>query len=231
MKPRIATYLEVGGRRVFAGALEWPGWSRSGREEDAALQALVDYGPRYVAAVAAAAGELTLPTDASALEVVERLKGNATTDFGTPAVPPARDDRPLDEAELQRQAMLLRACWAAFDAAAEAASAAVLRKGPRGGGRMLDAIVGHVLESDRAYLVRLGGRHQKTPDAEAMTEMVGLRAMILDVLSSRAHGEPPSRSPRARSSTAWTPRYFVRRSAWHALDHAWEIQDRAIAAP
>ncbi len=231
MEPRITTYLEVGGRRVFAGALEWPGWSRSGRTEDAALQALVDYGPRYAAAVAAAAGELTLPTDASDLEVVERLKGNATTDFGTPAVPPSADDRPLDEAELQRQAGLLRACWATFDAAAEAASAAVLRKGPRGGGRMLVAIVAHVLESDRAYLVRLGGRHQKTPGAEVMTEIAGLRAMILDVLWSRAHGEPPVRTPRARSGTVWTPRYFVRRSAWHALDHAWEIEDRAIAPP
>ena len=96
---------------------------------------------------------------------------------------------------------------------------------------MLVAIVAHVLESDRAYLVRLGGRHQKTPGAEVMTEIAGLRAMILDVLWSRAHGEPPVRTPRARSGTVWTPRYFVRRSAWHALDHAWEIEDRAIAPP
>jgi hypothetical protein len=24
----------------------------------------------------------------------------------------------------------------------------------------------------------------------------------------------------------WTPRYFVRRMAWHELDHAWEIEAR-----
>jgi hypothetical protein len=24
----------------------------------------------------------------------------------------------------------------------------------------------------------------------------------------------------------WTPRFAVRRSAWHALDHAWELEDR-----
>ena len=25
----------------------------------------------------------------------------------------------------------------------------------------------------------------------------------------------------------WSPRYAVRRAAWHVLDHAWEIEDRA----
>jgi hypothetical protein len=35
---------------------------------------------------------------------------------------------------------------------------------------------------------------------------------------------PPERVP--RSGKLWTPRYFVRRTAWHALDHAWEIEDR-----
>jgi hypothetical protein len=231
MQPTIATYLEVGSRRIFAGALEWPGWCRSGRDEAAALRALIDYGPRYEASVGAVARGLTIPTDTSALEVAERLKGNATTDFGAPAVAPASDDRPVDEAELKRQALLLQACWAAFDAAAEAASAAVLRKGPRGGGRVLDAIVSHLLEADRAYLVRLGGRHQKTQDGDVTAEMAGLRTMILDVLASRARGEPPVRTARSRSGTVWTPRYFVRRSAWHALDHAWEIEDRATAPP
>jgi hypothetical protein len=80
---------------VFAGALEEPGWCRSGRVEDAALRALVDHGPRYAAAVTAVAGLLTVPTDASALEVVERLEGNTTTDFGAPAVPPTADRHDL----------------------------------------------------------------------------------------------------------------------------------------
>jgi hypothetical protein len=39
-------YLEVGSKRVFAVAMERPGWCRSGRDEDAALKALVAYGPR-----------------------------------------------------------------------------------------------------------------------------------------------------------------------------------------
>lgn len=228
MEPSIATYLEVGRSRVFAGALEWPGWCRRGRSEDEALGALVAYGKRYAAALGPAAGGLTIPADVSALEVSERLEGNATTDFGAPAVAPAADERPLDDAELERQVAVLEACWAAFDRTAEAASAAVLRKGPRGGGRELDAIVSHVLEADSAYLASLGGRY-KTGRADVATDMARLREAIVEVLSSRARGEPPPRTP--RSGRLWAPRYFVRRSAWHALDHAWEIEDRATPPP
>lgn len=228
MEPSVATYLEVGSSRVFAGALEWPGWCRRGRNEDEALGALVAYGQRYAAALGPAARGLTVPTDVSALEVSERLEGNATTDFGAPAVAPAADERPLDGAELERQVAVLEACWAAFDAAAAAAAGAVLRKGPRGGGRELDAIVSHVLEADSAYLARLGGRY-KTGGADVAADMAGLRELIVEVLSSRARGEPPPRTP--RSGKLWAPRYFVRRSAWHALDHAWEIEDRATQPP
>src|SRR5204862_2837109 len=131
-------YLEVGKRRVFAGALDWPGWCRSGRDEETALESLLAYAPRYAAAVKKAARGFTLPEKASALDVVERLRGDATTDFGAPAVAPSSDRRPLDDAELERLTALLRACWAAFDASAKAAASAVLRKGPRGGGRDLD---------------------------------------------------------------------------------------------
>ncbi len=120
---------------------------------------------------------------------------------------------------------LLQACWAAFDASAEAAAPAVLRKGPRGGGRELGAIVSHVMEADRAYIARLWGPHPKAKDTDVAAEMARLREVIVDALQFRARGEalPESR----RSTNVWTPRYFVRRSAWHALDHAWEIEDRA----
>jgi hypothetical protein len=218
-------YLEVGSRRVFAGALDWPGWCRNDRDEESALDALVAHGRRYAAALGSAARGFKAPTAASALDVVERLTGSSTTDFGAPAVAPAGDGRPLNEAELERLGTLLQACWTAFDAAAKSHSRAVLRKGPRGGGRDLDAIVSHVLEADRAYLSCLGGRHRKSGDADVTAEMARLRAALLDTLASRARGEPPA--PSRRSGPPWTPRYTVRRSAWHALDHAWEIEDRA----
>jgi len=43
----IEIYVEIGLKRVIAGALDWPGWCRIGRSEAEALQALVDYVPRY----------------------------------------------------------------------------------------------------------------------------------------------------------------------------------------
>ena len=80
----VPVYLEVGARRVFAGALEWPGWIRSAKTEDQALDALAAAAPRY-APVAALAG-LAVPSAAkrAGLEVVERMSGDATTDFGAP---------------------------------------------------------------------------------------------------------------------------------------------------
>ncbi len=222
-----AIYLEVGRRRVFAGALMWPGWCRSGRDESAAIRTLLEYGPRYAAAVGLAAGRFQPPEDASSFEVSERLKGNATTDFGAPAVAPAGDERPVAAPEAKRMAALLEACWAKFDSAANAASGATLKKGPRGGGRDLDGIVRHVLEAEKSYLQSLGGRYRSPADARAAAEAAGLRAAILQTLASRFRGDPV---PARRSGSFWAPRFFVRRAAWHVLDHAWEIEDRAVPA-
>lgn len=226
MPSSIAVCLEVGNRRVFADAIDWPGWCRSGRDEEGALDALVAYGPRYKAALRRTAAGFTAPTGPSSLNVVERMKGDATTDFGAPGAMPTSDQGPLDEAEGTRLAAILRASWTAFDRAAQAAVGAVLTKGPRGGGRELDAIIDHVREAEGNYLSRLGGEYRK-PRGAGATEMAGLRTAFIEAFRSRAAGEPPLRM--RRSGSLWTPRYSVRRSAWHALDHAWEIEDRATA--
>jgi hypothetical protein len=224
---KIPVSLEMGRRRVFASALDWPGWCRSGRDEQGALAELLAYGERYRAALGTLADGFPQPTHVSAFDVVEHLEGNATTDFGAPGIISESDRRP-ERADLQRLAGLLEACWDAFDAAVDAAAGAVLRKGPRGGGRDLDAIVAHVREADKSYLARLGVRYRKEEDDDPSAEMNGVRRAILDTLSSFSRGEPPPRTTRAR--TLWPPPYFVRRSAWHALDHAWEIEDRAETA-
>jgi hypothetical protein len=225
VEPIIAVYLEIGSKRVFAGALDWPGWCRSARDEDGALQALVTYAPRYRDAMGTVASGLSDPTNASVLKVVERLTGNVGTDFGVPTLAPSGDERPVGDAELDRLVRILEESWAAFDAAAAAVSGVTLRKGPRGGGREVEAMVAHVMESDLAYLTSLGSAYRKPRDADSATEAPLLRLAIVETLSSRAHGEPLP--PTRRSSPVWSPRYFVRRSAWHALDHAWEIEDRA----
>jgi hypothetical protein len=225
MTPTLDAYLEVGAKRVFAGAVDWPGWCRSARTEDAALRALIDYAPRYAGALGGAARGLKRPGAVSDLRVVERLKGDATTDFGAPSQAPKSDGRALDAARVKRQIRLWRACGSALDTAAAAARDKELTKGPRGGGRELDAIVAHVFEADRAYLRFIGDRLPKPEDGDAAGAMAGLRDAIAAALTARARGEPPAH-PR-RVEKYWSPRYFVRRSAWHALDHAWEIEDRA----
>ena len=212
---RYEVTIERGAKRVFAGANAWPGWCRGGRTEERALEALLAYGPRYAKAVGRRRLGYVAPTDVGRFRVVERLTGDATTDFGAPGVAPRSDDRPVDEEEARRLAAIMKACWSALDRAAAAADGLVLRTGPRGGGRQLAAIVEHVTNAEVAYLSKLGAR-RSAGDA---------RAPIFAVFASRARGEPPERTP--RSGLLWTPRYFMRRAAWHLLDHAWEIEDRS----
>jgi hypothetical protein len=219
----IDVYLEIGSKRTFSGAIEWPGWCRSGRDVDAALQALVDYGPRYARVSQASQIAFHPPSDRSDLVVVERLAGDASTDFGAPGIAPSHDARPMDEAELQRLQILLQACWHEFDRTIAGAVGKDLRTGPRGGGRTLDKIVQHVLDADGSYLGRLAWKGKI--EAEGVSQRLAqTRQAILDALAAAAHGDLPTRGP--RGGVMWTPRYFARRVAWHVLDHAWEVEDR-----
>lgn len=222
----VAVYVEIGSKRVVAGALEWPGWCRVARDEAAALEALVAYGPRYARALGAAGVAFVAPADIAALAVSERLAGSGTTDFGAPGAAPAADARPMDAAALQRAEQILKACWQAFDAAVAAAAGRDLRKGPRGGGRDLDKIVEHVLDAERSYVGQLGWRWEQPPAEDLAERAQQVRQAALRALGAAARGELPTRGP--RGGVYWTARYFTRRAAWHALDHAWEIEDRAL---
>src|SRR5215208_767968 len=104
----INVYLEVGKKRTFASVLEWPGWCRMGRDEVSALQALFEAGPRYARILRSARLGFQAPHDVSAFAVVERLKGNATTDFGAPALAPTSDAHPIDDTELRRLQTILK---------------------------------------------------------------------------------------------------------------------------
>jgi len=220
----IDVYLEIGKKRTFAGAIDWPGWCRSGRDESAALQALFEAGPRYAHILSRARLGFKPPSDVSEFVVVERLKGNATTDFGAPDLVPGSDSRPIRDVELRRLQTILKACWRALDAAVESAQGQTLRTGPRGGGRNIDGIFQHVQGSEISYLSSLGGKVTRTESQQPSVEET--RQAILKTLIASAHGEIAQRGP--RGGKRWVPRYFVRRTAWHVLDHIWEIEDRII---
>ena len=223
---KVMVYIEIGKTRSFAGALEWPGWCRSGREEPAALQSLFDYGPRYARAIQTARQGFAPPLEIATLTVVERLPGGGGTDFGPPEQVPSGDAQPITADELLRQTAVLRACWETFDAAASAASGSELRKGPRGGGRDLEKIVEHVQMAEVAYLGRLGGKLEVPSGTGAELMMHATRNAILQTLERAAQGVVPAAGP--RGGKHWPVRYFVRRSSWHLLDHAWEIEDRRL---
>ena len=210
-------YLEVGKKKVFACAVDWPGWARSGKDADAALAALADYEPRY-RVVADEAGVRFPASVASSFEVVESIVGDGTTDFGAPGKVPALDRTASSAAQARKQAGLLAASWTVFDAVVAGAPAA-LRKGPRGGGRDRDKIVEHVLESEISYSRALGLRG-KRPAWDDPSAVAVFRAELLALLRRPSDGT-------AATAKGWPPRYAVRRMAWHVLDHAWEIEDKS----
>ncbi len=155
MAEPVRVALELGRTWVFSSALDWPGWCRRGRGEQAALEVLRDYAERY-APVAGADFE------PGPLRVVGRVDGSATTDFGAPGARGPWDEEPLARTEAERQAGLLAACWTAFD-----------------------------------------------------------RIVV---------GAPPVLAAGAPDAV-WPARYAIRRTAWHVLDHAWEIQTAARGRP
>lgn len=222
---KVDVYLEVGKKKVLAGALEWPGWCRGGRDEESAMQALAEYAPRYAKVMRAAKINFNAPEDASALKVAERVEGNATTDFGVPHIPPAVDREKVNAADLRRLQRILEACWSAFDKAVERARGKELQKGPRGGGRELEGIIEHVVGAEEGYLSSLGGK--APPGSEDPEERLdSLRRAVLDTLAASARGEIDAVGP--RGGARWSARYFARRAAWHVLDHVWEIEDRVL---
>ncbi len=222
---KIAVYLESAPKRTFAGALEWPGWCRSGRDESSALQSLFEYAPRFERLLKAARLDFEPPEVLSVFQVAERLEGNATTEFGAPAIPPARDSEPISGTEVERFQLLLRAYWQAFDRARRLATGRELRKGPRGGGRELDAMTEHLLGSDQGYLAKIGWKLRLNDRDHLETRLDQTRQAILGALDAAVSGTLRSEGP--RGGVYWTPRYFVRRIAWHVLDHAWELEDRS----
>ena len=215
----IRVQIEEGGKRVFASAVDWPGWSRSGRTAAEGLAALVDYADRYRAAIAASRTRFPARVRPGDLAVVETTVGTSSTDFGVPAVPASSDEGTLSAAERRRFVAVLQACWGTFDETATRLAKAQLRTGPRGGGRDVAKMRAHVTEGEFGYLTSLGGK------APPGADIAAIRVAFLAAVDGRLADDIADRGP--RGGRRWPARYAIRRSAWHALDHAWEMEDRA----
>ena len=217
----LRVVLEQGpkGRRMVAGAIDWPGLERWGADEAGAIEKLASYVPRY-AAVAERAGLAPEFARLGAPEAVERSPGNTSTDFwGIAHVTSETEREVLSARELERRLDLLRATWAYFDDAAARVSEE-LRLGPRGGGRSRDEIIRHVYASERHNFWRKVGKREEDGVRLTPDELAAHRAQYLDLICAyNAEGKP------ARS---WPIQFLIRRTAQHAMDHAWEMEDRDL---
>ena len=215
----MKVYIETGEKKSFATAIDWIGLARSGKTPDDALAAMVDYAPRYLKSMGAAAMGLKAPADVEGLVIVERLPGNKTTDFGAPDAILPTDRERIGEHELDAAIEALQAAWAAFAAAAARAKGKTLGpSGPRGGGRSVEKMAAHVRDADGGYIQAIGG---KSKAGAAWSE---IQREFIAAVRSRNAAELPDFGP--RGGERWPALFAIRRSAWHALDHAWEIEDR-----
>lgn len=211
--------LEVGpkGKKAAAYAPDWPGLERGAKTGDAAIEALFEYLPRY-AKVAKRAGMQAEFAAITGVKLVERYPGTGSTDFwGISFAFSGLDEGPLSKEDLDRELALLRACWWYFDGVRGRVSA-VMRKGPRGGGRDRDRIVRHVLGVEQDWARKVGVH---TPDDAVVVDDVGLKAYRAEYCSAiRAfHAE-------GRLARTWPLRYLIRHTAYHTMDHAWEMEDK-----
>src|SRR5262249_36964617 len=190
-------YLEAGKRRVFACVPEWLGWCRPGRDEEAALTALAAYAPRYAEGCTQARGPVAAGAAAAGFEIVERVAGSATTDFGALDVAPALDGEPGTVQRADRLATLVETAWNLFERTA-AGAPPVLRKGPRGGGRDRDAIIAHVRETEGLHARMLGLKERPFPAEDVAAAGRG-PAGILVGSRAAAPAPPPHRPPPARA--------------------------------
>ena len=211
----IEVTIEAVDGKAFASALDWPGWSRAAKTPELAVERLLEYAERYRPVAGLAGSPLAVKLSAN---VVETAEGDATTAFGAPGRVGVREQEPLDAPEAERRARLVEAAWTTFDRIAAAAPEA-LRKGPRGGGRDRSKIVTHVVETETQYYTRELGLKPAKVDPGDAAGVAAIRAAMLEVLRRPSDGSPIAKR--------WTARYAARRIAWHALDHAWEIEDRS----
>ncbi|MDA8358131.1 MAG: hypothetical protein M0Z95_17975 [Actinomycetota bacterium] len=222
MVKKLRVTLETGpkGKRAAAVAPDWPGLERGAKSAEAAVETLVAYLARY-AEVAKLAGLEAAFDVTSGVDVVEQYTGTGSTDFWGISFGFSSIDRErLSEAELERQLAIVSACWGYFDDVRRRVSAE-MQKGPRGGGRDRDEIVRHVLAVEQDWAKKVGLR---TQDDAVVTDDEGLRA-FRDAYCAAIR----SRHSAGDDARNWPLRYLIRHTAYHTMDHAWEMEDKDLS--
>jgi hypothetical protein len=217
---QLRVTVEIGpkDKKVVAVAPDWPGLERGAKTEDAAIARLESYIPRY-APIAKLAGRDAEFAAITALDVIEQYSGTGSTDFwGISFAFSSIDHQPVSPEALERELTLMQACWMFFDTIRSRVSAE-LQKGPRGGGRDRDQIVRHILANEMDWA---GGLGLPNLYSENLTDEV--------VNTHRAAYCHAIRAYHADGKMAgkWPLRYLIRHTAYHTMDHAWEMEDKDL---
>lgn len=218
----VRTVLERGpkAKRAVAFAVDWPGWSRGAKTPESALEVLESYRDRY--RPVAVAAEMHHEFEAAGrLKLIEDRVGPGSTDFwGISFAPATSETEPMSAADLERKLRLLRACWSFFDEVAGQVSEE-MRKGPRGGGRDRSQIVAHTVRVEsEEFAKRLGLR---IPERAALTPEGLRRHRDTYIAAMRAYN-----SGEGKRMRSWNLPFLIRHSAFHTMDHAWEMQDKDL---
>src|SRR5215469_12664873 len=219
----VRTVLQRGpkGKKAVAFAIDWPGWSRGASTPELALSTFESYRERY-RPIAVAAGMAKEFDAGNRVKIIEDHVGTGSTDFwGISFAPSSSEQDPMDDTEFDRKVALLRACWACFDDVAARVSAE-MRKGPRGGGRERDKIIRHTIRVESEdFAKRVGLR---IPEGGALTAdgLVAYRESYVAAMRAYNRGE-------GKRMQSWTLPFLIRHSAFHVLDHAWEMEDKDLS--
>lgn len=223
MTNRIRVTLEIGpkGKKVVAVATDWPGLERGAKTGEEAIERLRFYIPRY--SQVARLAEMNAEFDTiKNVDVVEQYPGTGSTDFwGISFAFSSIDKQSMLGDELERELRLMQACWTFFDDVRRRVSAE-MQKGPRGGGRDRDHIVRHTFGAEQDWAKMIG---VLTPD-DAMLTDEGLQ-MHRDAYC-QAIRDYHAQGKLAGKMAKWPLRFLIRHTAFHTMDHAWEMEDKDL---
>ncbi len=223
MANALRVTLEVGpkDRKVVAVAPDWPGLERGAKTGQAAIEKLQSYLPRYATVVKLAGADAEFAATANVdIDVVEEYRGIGSTDFwGISFAFSSIDRQQMSSDDLEHQLSIMQACWTFFDDV-RGRESAEMQKGQRGGGRDRDRIVHHVVGVEQDWAKKVGVR---APEDAVVSDPDGLDA-YRDAYCTAIrtyHSE-------AKMARTWPLRFLIRHTAYHTMDHAWEMEDKDL---